>query len=151
VTSATFFDCSPTASVAPPRAADGDGDGTAACGIGAFEVVPPPKMRISDPRATEGNSGTKTMSFRVSLSAPSVQTVSLSFATANGTATAPYDYGAVSGIRTFSAGQIVKTISVSVKGDTRREPNETFRVKLSSGFGMPYTNPPPTLTVTVAR
>ena len=132
VTSATFFDCSPTDQRSATRPADGNGDGTVVCDIGAFERTPPPEMRISDARVTEGNSGTKTINFTVSLSAPSVQTVSVSFATANGTATAPADYAAVSGTRTFSPGQTVKTISVSVKGDRQRERNETFRVNLSS-------------------
>lgn len=52
-------------------------------------------------------------------------------ATANGTATAGSDYTAKSGTLTFSPGQISKTISVAVAGDTTPEVNETFHVKLS--------------------
>jgi CSLREA domain-containing protein len=132
VTSATFFDCSPTDQRGATRPADGNGDGTAVCDIGAFELVPPPQIRINNAQVTEGNSGTKTINFTVSLSAPSFQMVSVFFATANGTASTPSDYTAVSGTRTFNPGQTAKTISVAVKGDTQREPNETFRVNLSS-------------------
>jgi CSLREA domain-containing protein len=127
------FACEPIDQRFAPRPADGNGDGTAVCDIGAFELQPPPQMSISNARVTEGNSGTKNINFTVSLSAPSVQTVSVFFATANGTASTPSDYTAVSGTKTFTPGQLAdQTISVAVKGDTRREPNETFRVSLSS-------------------
>jgi CSLREA domain-containing protein len=126
------FACEPIDQRFAPRPADGNGDGTAVCDIGAFELQPPPQMRISNARVREGNSGTKNINFTVSLSAPSVQTVSVFFATANSTASTPSDYTAVSGTRTFNPGQTAKTISVAVKGDTRQEPNETFKVNLSS-------------------
>jgi CSLREA domain-containing protein len=113
------------------RPADGNGDGTAVCDIGAFELHPPPQMRISNAKVTEGDSGTKYIKFTVSLSAPSVQMVSVWFETANGTASAPSDYTYVFSHKSFSPGQTTKTISVPVKGDTRREPNETFSVNLS--------------------
>lgn len=89
-------------------------------------------MRISNARVTEGNSGTKNMNFTLSLSAPSFETVSISFATVDGTARAPSDYTSVSGTKTFAPGQTSKTISVAIKGDTRREPNEQFIVNLFS-------------------
>jgi CSLREA domain-containing protein len=126
----TFFDCRPIDQRSATRPADGNGDGTAGCDIGAFELHPPLQVRISNARVTEGNSGTKNMNFTLSLSAPSFETVSVSFFTANGTASAPSDYVAASGGRTFVPGQTAKTISVAVKGDTRREPNETFSVNL---------------------
>ena len=113
------------------RPADGNGDGTAAGDIGAFELHTPPQMRISNAKVTEGDSGTKNIKFTVSLSAPSVQMVSVWFETANGTASAPSDYTYVFSHKSFSPGQTAKTISVPVKGDTRREPNETFSVNLS--------------------
>jgi CSLREA domain-containing protein len=128
----SIFACELSDQRIAPRPADGNGDGTTLCDIGAFELQPPPQMRISNATVTEGNSGTKNINFTVSLSAPSVQTVSVFFATANGTASTPSDYTAVSGTKTFAPGQTAQTISVAVKGDTRREPNETFRVKLSS-------------------
>ena len=84
---------------------------------------------------TEGNSGTTTAAFTVTLSAASPQTVTVNYATANGTATAGSDYVAQTGTLSFTAGQTSKTISVTVNGDTTVEPNETFFVNLSSPSG----------------
>ena len=110
--------------------ADGTGVGT------IVDNDPAPTIAINDVTATEGNSGTQTFTFTVSLSAASAQTVSVNYATANGTATAgtfgTADYIATSGTLTFSAGQTTRTISVQVRGDTTRESNDTFFVNLSN-------------------
>lgn len=66
------------------------------------------------------------------LSAASGKTVTVKYATANGTATAPADYTAASGTLTFTAGEVSKTINVPVKGETVHEANETFKVNLTS-------------------
>ena len=80
----------------------------------------------------EGNAGLTTFSFSVTLSANAVSPVTVNFATANGTAIAPGDYVPTSGIVTFPTGSNVQTINVSVIGDTIKEKNETFYVKLSN-------------------
>ena len=80
---------------------------------------------------TEGNSGTVNAAFTVSLSAASGQTVTVNYATANGTAVAPGDYTAASGTLTFTPGVTTQTLTVPVNGDTLNEPNETFFVNLS--------------------
>ena len=59
------------------------------------------------------------------------QAVTVNYATANSTATAGSDYVAASGTLTFSPGQTVKPITVTVNGDTTNEPDETFFVNLS--------------------
>ena len=80
----------------------------------------------------EGNSGTTPFNFTVSLSAAASFPVTVKYATADGTATAP-DYTAHASARlTFAAGQTSKTVTVNVKGDTTIEPDETFFVNLSS-------------------
>lgn len=56
----------------------------------------------------------------------------VSYATADGTATAGSDYTAASGTATIPAGSTTTTITVSVIGDTTNEPDETFTVTLSS-------------------
>src|SRR5207249_2930701 len=66
------------------------------------------------------------------LSAASVQTVTVNYATANGTATAGSDYTATSGSLTFAAGTTTRTVSVTTLGDTIPEANETFVVNLTS-------------------
>ncbi|HKB03013.1 MAG TPA: S8 family serine peptidase [Gemmataceae bacterium] len=113
--------------------------GGAALGSPATAVLtiqdddPPPAITITDAQATEGNSGTKAFTFTVTLSAPSGLTVTVNFATANGTATTGNkDYFATSGTLTFNPGETTKTITVQVRGDTKREANETFFVNLSA-------------------
>jgi plastocyanin len=83
-------------------------------------------------RVREGDSGTRRAKFIVTLSNPSSLTTTVHFATVHGTARAPGDYKAKSGTLTFLPGAVQKTIVVYVKGDLRAEPNETFRVRLSS-------------------
>jgi hypothetical protein len=78
----------------------------------------------------EGNSGTTPQRFTVRLSAASTQTVTVNWATANGTA-GPVDYNVASGTLTFAPGDVEKTITILVKGDTLVEPNETYKVNLS--------------------
>ncbi len=62
-------------------------------------------------------------------------TVTGRYATANGTAQAGSDYVATSGVLTFPAGQLARTVSVAVRGDRVKEGNETFYVTLSSPSG----------------
>jgi uncharacterized protein (TIGR03437 family) len=93
-----------------------------------------PEITINDVTLTEGNSGTANATFTVTLSATSAQTVKVDFATADGTASAPSDYQANSGTLTFNPGDLTKTITVLVNGDTMDEPNETFFVNLSNAL-----------------
>jgi hypothetical protein len=93
--------------------------------------APLPTLSINDVSLTEGNSGPKNFTFTVKLSKASASTVTVNFATANGTALAGSDYLVKSGVLTFAPGQTSKTVVVQVKGDTMVEPNETFFVKLS--------------------
>ena len=101
---------------------------------GNVDPVPPPALptlSIGDVTGTEGNSGTTPFVFTVSLSAPTSATVTVSFATANGTATAGVDYVSTSSQLTFSPNETSKTISVLVIGNTTFESDKTFTVNLS--------------------
>ena len=69
--------------------------------------------------------------FTVSLSAPSALTVSVDYATANGTATSTQDYTAVTGKLIFAPGETSKTVSVPILNDTLIEGSESFTVTLS--------------------
>ncbi len=92
-----------------------------------------PSISITDVTQAEGNSGTTAFTFAVSLSNASSQTVSASWATADGTATvAGSDYAAGSGTVTFNPGVTSQTVTVDVTGDTTDEPDETFLVNLSN-------------------
>jgi len=92
----------------------------------------PPTLSINDVRLAEGNSGTTAFSFTVTSSNVITNNVDVSFATANGTATAGSDYQATNGVLTIPAGQTTKTITVIVSGDATQEPDETFFVNLSN-------------------
>ena len=83
----------------------------------------------------EGNSGTVNATFTVTLSEASSQTVTVAYATANGTATAGSDYTATAGTLTFAPGTLTQPVLVPVAGDTLYEPDETFTVTLASPTG----------------
>jgi hypothetical protein len=86
---------------------------------------------IFDVAKKEGKAGTTTsFVFSVTLSATAIDPVTMSYATADGTAKAGSDYVAKSGTLTFPAGTSAKTITVTVNGDKVKEPNETFFVNL---------------------
>ena len=59
----------------------------------------------------------------------------VNYATANGSARAGNDYKSASGTLTFAPGEIVKSVSASLIGDTAVEPDETFVVDLSVPSG----------------
>jgi len=104
----------------------------AASDIGAYERAAPPSLSIGDCAVVEGNAGSVPCSFTVTLSAPSSLTVSVAFATANGSATAGSDYTAASGILTFAPGTTSQPVAVQVLGDLLVEGDETFFVNLTS-------------------
>jgi probable HAF family extracellular repeat protein len=90
-------------------------------------------LSISDVTVTEGNSGTVNAVFNVSIPFATVNTVTVNFATADGTATtAGNDYNSTSGQLTFNPGDTSKSVTVQVKGDTTDEFDETFFVNLSN-------------------
>ncbi len=91
-----------------------------------------PTIDISDAEIVEGNSGTRLMTFTVTLSHASNQEVRVSYNTANGTArTSDSDYVSRSGTLTFAPGEMTKTITVKVRGDKKIEADEYFSLYLS--------------------
>jgi hypothetical protein len=88
-------------------------------------------LAISDVSVVEGDQGTVNAVFTVTLSEPATGTVTVNYATADGTAQASHDYEAAAGTLTFAPGETSKTITVAVKGDTQVEAHETFFVNLS--------------------
>jgi len=93
-------------------------------------------LSIGDVAAAEGDSGPTVFSFDVSLDQEVDVGVEVDFNTADGTATvANNDYESTFGTLIFdgSTGQ-VKTLNVTVNGDTNPGPDETFFVNLSNVF-----------------
>jgi large repetitive protein len=93
----------------------------------------PPSLSINDVSVVEGAGGVRNAVFTVTLTAMSEKTISLRYATADGTAkTSNNDYVAAAGTLAFAPGETVKTIAVQVKGDKTKEATEKFLVNLSS-------------------
>src|SRR2546430_601497 len=96
---------------------------------------PPPaatgSVSINDLNIVEGNSGTQLATFTV-LRSGGTDPFNVSYATADGTATAADgDYIPTSGTLQFATGVNAQTFTVTINGDTKVEPTETFFVNLS--------------------
>ncbi len=91
------------------------------------------RLSVADARANEGAG--VSVGFEVSLSSAATDTVTVDYATADGTATAGADYTATSGTLTFAAGEKTKTVSVPVLDDAVDEGEETFVLRLSNVQG----------------
>ena len=102
--------------------------GTAAA-VGVIEDDDPaPELEISGGAASEG----ETMGFVVTLSGSTERTVTVDFATSDGTAVAEADYRPAAGTLTFEPGELAKTVEVSVIDDAIHEPAEWFALALAN-------------------
>jgi Ca2+-binding RTX toxin-like protein len=91
-----------------------------------------PIININDVRVTEGDSGTKDLTFTVALNKASQDIVKVRYATENSTAKAGSDYLSTSGNLDFSPGETSKTIAVKINGDSLVEDNETLYLNLTT-------------------
>jgi hypothetical protein len=92
-----------------------------------------PEISVSDvPNLVEG----ALAQFFVTLSAASSDTITVNYATADGTATTALppggDYGGTGGTLTFFPGQTFKSVNVNTNSDTLDEADEYFFLNLSS-------------------
>lgn len=105
------------------------------------QTPPPITVQFSSNNYTI-NEGGGAATITVTLSAASTQTVTVDYATSDGTATAPTDYTSASGTLTFAPGVTSQTFSVSVANDTSAEFNENVNLTLSNPtnatLGDPY-------------
>lgn len=111
------------------RPFDGDNDGNSDCDIGAVESRN--QLSIGDVSLLEGDMGTVSALFPVTLAPPSALPISVNYSTFNQTAITGSDYTANSGTVNFSPGEVTKYITVTVSGDTNDELNETFSIELT--------------------
>ena len=108
-------------------------------------VAGPVGISVADARAQEGPGNTA--DFTVTLSRASTGTVTVGYATADGTATAGQDYTAASGTLTFAPGETSGSVSVSVLDDTHDDDGETFTLRLSNASGGRLTDDSATGTI----
>jgi Tol biopolymer transport system component len=111
--------------------ANAPGSGTAIDTIVANDVSPdwqPITLAVNDVRIREKSTNA---AFTVNLPTASSETITVNYATADGTARTPTDYTAQSGTLTFEPGQTTQQISAPIRGDRRNESNEFFFVNLS--------------------
>ena len=119
--------------------ADGTGTGTITDNDEA------PTITIGDARVTEGG----TAEFTVTLSSAATRAVTVSYATADGTATAGADYTTTSGMLTFEVnGDRTQRVEVQTLPDTDQEGAETFTVQLSAPSGATVADGTGTGTIT---
>ncbi|MDB4511901.1 hypothetical protein N9060_00420 [Arenicella sp.] len=92
---------------------------------------PLPKVSITSQRSEfyEGNIG---VPFLIEMTSPTTEYVTVYFETRDVTAVAGEDYIRRSGAVGFRPGQVSKPISINLIGDTEIEPDETFKVVLTS-------------------
>jgi hypothetical protein len=99
------------------------------------EGPPTPAASIGDVPVFEGNTGTRTAGFLLTISPMSSSASTVAYTTSNGTAAAGTDYDAVSATVTIPAGRTTWAVYVTVRADRRREPDEVFHVNLSNASG----------------
>ena len=122
----------------------------------AYRVVvkrPAPEVETSTPTLSiAGGSGTEgadtSIGFTVTLNEAATDTVTVDYATSDGTATAGNDYTSTSGTLTFNAGTTSQTISVSIADDETDESDETFTLTLSNAAGADLGTSTATGTIT---
>ena len=96
-------------------------------------VIGPAGLSVADAEAEENTD--ETIDFTVTLDRAASGTVTVDYATSDGSATAGADYTAASGTLTFQAGERTKTIAVELLDDTHDEGEETLTLELSNASG----------------
>ncbi len=88
-------------------------------------------LTVDAPKITEGNSGSKNMTFTVTLANPVLQDVTMNYSTLDITAAAGSDYTKTTGTLVITKGGSTGTITVPILNDTIYESDETFGLSLS--------------------
>ncbi len=107
-----------------------------------------PAASIGDTTVAEGNLGTAPATFDVTLNHASDSTVTVDWASADGSATVGTDYLLGGGTVTFAPGVTAQQVSVDVVGDVLTEGDESFTVVLSTANGATIAAGTGTATIT---
>ena len=121
----------------PPGPGDTD-DGRPGAGTKNLQpvrplIAPEPELSVADAEGREGEDAV--LRFRVTLDRAAAAPVTVSYATADGTAVAGEDYEAASGTLTFAAGETELTVEVTIIDDAQEDSGETFTLRLSDPSG----------------
>ena len=111
---------------------------------------PPPRTLPTitiDDRYSDAPEDTGAIFFIVVLSEASAETVTVHYATLEGTAREYLDYADERGRLTFRPGTTRRSITVVPRADTRREPDETLQLVLSNPTGATITQATATGTI----
>jgi predicted extracellular nuclease len=104
-------------------------------------------LTVADSTVVEGDQGTRQLTFTATVSRPLSQPVLLCAATYGGTAQAGSDYESYVGCRTLAAGQTSVAFPVTVRGDRRRETDETLTLVVAGVPGLRLADPLATGTI----
>ena len=97
-------------------------------------TVPGPlALSVADARVDEAAGAV--LAFEVTLNRAATGSVTVDYATSDGTATAGADYTAASGTLTFDPGETAKTVDVTVLDDAHDDTDETLTLTLSNASG----------------
>jgi peptide/nickel transport system substrate-binding protein len=121
--------------------------GGAAYGIDLVQLCVRPAITTDDTVTSEPPSGTTVVHVPVHLSSEMDDSVTIDYATADGTAHAAGDYVATSGTLTFAPNERVKNVDVTINSDGVAEPDETFYVNLANESSGTMLDPQATVTI----
>jgi len=107
----------------------GDGD-FAASSATLTQTVTLPSISAAGTHIFEGDHGVTVATVVLTLSAPVLVPVRVSFSTIAGNATEGEDYEKANGVVEFAPGQVTRAIELHILGDTFPEPSEAFSVLL---------------------
>ena len=108
-------------------------DGRKLSGPISATIEGPPGISITDATVEEAQGAV--LEFAVKLSREPSSTVTVDYATSDGTAQAGADYTASSGTLNFAPGETAKTVTVAVLDDSHDEGSETLTLVLSNPSG----------------
>ncbi|SOD74837.1 Calx-beta domain-containing protein [Jatrophihabitans sp. GAS493] len=92
----------------------------------------PVQVTVADTGVLKPTTGTTTVAFTIRLTHPSTNTVTVNWATADGTAIAGRDYTARTGVASFSPGVVSSVVTVTITGNAIASGNRYFNFQLTS-------------------
>ena len=134
-----------TVTVRLPAGAVETDDGRALSNSPSATVAGPVGISVADARVEEDAGAV--LAFTVALSRAASSTLTVDYATSDGSAQAGVDYTAASGTLTFQSGESSKTIEVGVLDDAHDEGEETLTLTLSNASSGRITNANATGTI----